>query len=736
MQRRLATPRDSHWPLALVRFSFHSLCHRTSRLLPVCFGASAILAACSFAGQGPVADFWIQLNGPHGGQILGIGESRRTETLVAASLAGGVFRSTDHGETWSNTSLVGKYCQESAIDTEGTIYVATYYDGLFRSTDDGRTWELFYAPTPYASVLSVATDLQNRVYAGTLDGLFRSDAAGLTWSRLDSGFAFSEIQQISVAENGFIFIGVDGAGLLRSTDDGKSWEARITNPDQMTSLVITPGKEVYVSFISGNILRSTDDGETWSSLSTGLPMSKVRSLCALSDSTVLVGTNLGVFRRNPRTASWELRGLEHTTTVALTETRRGSIVAGTFRGVFRSIDTSGTWTSSNVGLCVTSPNAFLFKSESHFYACTFGGDILYESTDGGDTWSSLGTLIEKENGQAILSTNNGILLFGADNVLDGTGSLFRSSDLGRSWSDTALPSCDVASLALAKDGSVFAAGGYRTMLRARLYRSMDDGTSWDLVLSMRGYPFRSVVVDSSGNVLVASDSGLCRSTDNGVSWEIVNSGLDGKKPRCLAVLLNDEVLVGTTNGVYCLPPGGEMWQHLGLTDVFVKSLAVNRTGDIYAGSDGSGVYVSSDTGKSWTERNSGMLNRNIVWAGVDPGGYIYAGTGGNGAFRSAQSTESVGGEYPSISFSFGLAQNFPNPFNPATRILYDVPRRSLIRLTLHDVLGRELIVFVNGTQEPGRYTVDFDGARYASGVYIYHLQSTGVNLSRKMVLLK
>jgi photosystem II stability/assembly factor-like uncharacterized protein len=676
------------------------------------------------------------LNGPYGGQILGIGESRRTETLVAASLAGGVVRSTDHGETWSNTSLVGKYCQESAIDTEGTIYVATYYDGLFRSTDDGRTWDVFYAPTPYASVLSVATDLQNRVYAGTLDGLFRSDASGLTWSRLDSGFSFSEIQQISVAENGYIFIGVDGAGLLRSTDDGKSWEARITNPDQMTSLVITPGSEVYVSFISGNILRSTDDGETWSSLSTGLPTSKVRSLCTVSDSTVLVGTNLGVFRRNPRTASWELRGLEHTTTVALIETQQGIILAGTFKGVFRSTDSTGNWMASSVGLCATSPNVFLFKSESHFYACTFGGDVLYESTDGGDTWSSLGTLIERENGQAILSSRSRTLFFGADNVLDATGSLFRSSDSGGSWSDTVLPSCDVASLALAKDGSVFAAGGYRTMLRARLYRSTDDGTSWDLILSMRGYPFRSVVIDSSGNVLVASDSGMYRSTDNGVSWAIVNSGLDGNKPRCLAVLCNDKVVAGTTNGVYYLPPGSGTWQHLGLTDVFVKCLAVNRTGDIFAGSDGSGVYVSSDTGRSWIERNTGLLNGNIMCIGTDSRGYIYAGTGGNGVFKSAHSTESVGGENPLGSLSFGLAQNFPNPFNPVTRILYDVPRRSQIRLTLHDILGRELLLLVDEIQQPGRYGVDFMGKGYSSGVYIYRLQSAGVSLSRKMLLLK
>jgi hypothetical protein len=71
-----------------------------------------------------------------------------------------------------------------------------------------------------------------------------------------------------------------------------------------------------------------------------------------------------------------------------------------------------------------------------------------------------------------------------------------------------------------------------------------------------------------------------------------------------------------------------------------------------------------------------------------------------------------------------------------TRILYDVPRRSQIRLTLHDILGRELLLLVDEIQQPGRYGVDFMGKGYSSGVYIYRLQSAGVSLSRKMLLLK
>lgn len=75
--------------------------------------------------------------------------------------------------------------------------------------------------------------------------------------------------------------------------------------------------------------------------------------------------------------------------------------------------------------------------------------------------------------------------------------------------------------------------------------------------------------------------------------------------------------------------------------------------------------------------------------------------------------------------NFALYQNFPNPFNPSTVINYQLPTISSVTLKVYDVLGREIATLVNGRQSAGFYRVTFEGARHASGMYIYRLDARG-----------
>ena len=92
--------------------------------------------------------------------------------------------------------------------------------------------------------------------------------------------------------------------------------------------------------------------------------------------------------------------------------------------------------------------------------------------------------------------------------------------------------------------------------------------------------------------------------------------------------------------------------------------------------------------------------------------------------------------------SYSLDQNFPNPFNPATRINYQVPTPSHIVLRVVDILGREVALLVNGLEDPGNKSVQFDASRLASGMYFCRLHATPVGdwrtgdftQTRKMVL--
>jgi hypothetical protein len=90
----------------------------------------------------------------------------------------------------------------------------------------------------------------------------------------------------------------------------------------------------------------------------------------------------------------------------------------------------------------------------------------------------------------------------------------------------------------------------------------------------------------------------------------------------------------------------------------------------------------------------------------------------------------------SVPLAFSLSQNYPNPFNPATAIRYQLPLTSRVRLTVFDLLGREIATLVEGVQNAGTYAAPFDGGGLASGVYVYRLTAGDFVASRKMVLAK
>jgi hypothetical protein len=86
--------------------------------------------------------------------------------------------------------------------------------------------------------------------------------------------------------------------------------------------------------------------------------------------------------------------------------------------------------------------------------------------------------------------------------------------------------------------------------------------------------------------------------------------------------------------------------------------------------------------------------------------------------------------------SYTLAQNYPNPFNPRTTIKYEIPEGGLVTLKVYDILGSEIVTLVNEEKSGGRYEVNFDASKLASGVYIYRLNVNDYVNVKKMVLLK
>ncbi len=84
---------------------------------------------------------------------------------------------------------------------------------------------------------------------------------------------------------------------------------------------------------------------------------------------------------------------------------------------------------------------------------------------------------------------------------------------------------------------------------------------------------------------------------------------------------------------------------------------------------------------------------------------------------------------------YTLDSNYPNPFNPVTRIAFTLPVASEYSLTILNIAG-QVVEEINGSAGPGSHEVTWDASGHASGVYLYHLESDGFSATRKMVLLK
>ena len=85
---------------------------------------------------------------------------------------------------------------------------------------------------------------------------------------------------------------------------------------------------------------------------------------------------------------------------------------------------------------------------------------------------------------------------------------------------------------------------------------------------------------------------------------------------------------------------------------------------------------------------------------------------------------------------YSLDQNFPNPFNPRTKISYGIPEAGLVILKVYDLLGNEIAKLVNENKQAGRYEVEFNADNLASGVYIYRLSVNNFIRTKKMVLMR
>jgi hypothetical protein len=102
----------------------------------------------------------------------------------------------------------------------------------------------------------------------------------------------------------------------------------------------------------------------------------------------------------------------------------------------------------------------------------------------------------------------------------------------------------------------------------------------------------------------------------------------------------------------------------------------------------------------------------------------------------SDTTTAVGEVGAPIPQRYTMEQNYPNPFNPSTEIRFSLPKDSQIKLSVFDLLGRKAAVLAEGRHAPGAHTVRWNADNEPAGLYFCRLEADGIQMTRKMMLLK
>ncbi len=156
-----------------------------------------------------------------------------------------------------------------------------------------------------------------------------------------------------------------------------------------------------------------------------------------------------------------------------------------------------------------------------------------------------------------------------------------------------------------------------------LYRSSDNGATWHLLNRSMTYISGFAVLDSE---IFATDGQA--STDDGLTWHPVYLAGD---VRSLAVM-DTIIFAGGGNGVQRSTDRGASWYPAGLDSEFVWSLTAAGP-DLYAGTDSGGVFLSTNAGLTWLQKDSGLADKKVLSLAVNHSA-VFAGTAGGGVFRT------------------------------------------------------------------------------------------------------
>ena len=392
-----------------------------------------------------------------------------SEVIYAATVDGGLFRSTDMGNWWQSIKHEAMYDFDGELAALGTTIFYIGDSQVFHSTDAGNSWTMYNSNLTNQEILSMTVLSENRLYVGTLSGVFRSADGGKSWTKTNTGIINTHIEDLVFFRNALYAI-TDG-GIVKSADGGNSWVPMNGGLVANDGGVLTvSGGKLYtatnetnygLNLSTSGIYSLADDGNSWIPVQTNMQSANnriyvVNQLAIRGETFYIVGQKGGkewLYRWRVGEALWtQLMPQQDLFGWGALAVSDRTVYISTVRGkLFRSVDEGDTWTEVSQNL----PN---WNQEIGTYDLAFIGETIYakagsgggRSTDGGETWTPI-IVAGLPGGYIDMQLVDGTTLYGTS-----SHGIFRLTHGSDSWERIGPTQRDVTSLTF--DGTTFYIG--------------------------------------------------------------------------------------------------------------------------------------------------------------------------------------------------------------------------------------------------------------------------------------
>ena len=472
---------------------------------------------------------------------------------------------------------------------------------------------------------------------------------------------------LSFAEGSFgtLFAGTEGGGVFRSYDDGDSWELAIegipigegTTGFKVHSILVHSNSHIFIGTSKeGRIFRSSDNGNNWTQVYNSTNLTQT-NLCFTSGSNgvILAVTDAsGILKSTDNGDTWN-NPLTSQTIRQLITCLNGDIIAATTTGIFKSTNNGDTWAQSNNGLTSTNTYA-LQKNSAGTVFCTAGIARVFKSTDNGNNWIEIGSVMPGSITYCLASNSS-------DHVYAGTSDgLYKSTNDGSNWIKDSLDNNLIRTLQFSNFDKLFVGtdhhGMYRYSQGTNYYEKINDGLKNTFITTM--------TFNLNGDLFCGLNSNkFYKSSNLGVTWFDLSDEVNKSKIVSLITMPNGVMIAGTlSRGIFRSVNNGNDWDQI-LTGISmpdnIYSLAINKAGNLLAGSANGKLYKSADHGLSWVSIDNNQIPNSIYDIAVNSSGHIFVATYLGGVFRSTNNgntwTQINSGLPYTVTYAIGIRED-------------------------------------------------------------------------------